>query len=70
MERAVEAGPEFIQSDGHHPSMFQSVGWQITEQDDIIGAFIASTERMIAAEKSRVSHCGHCVVMTPMKQPK
>ena len=51
MDRAVQAGPEFIHSEAHYPSMLQSAGWQITQQDDITGAFLASTERMIAAEE-------------------
>ena len=33
--------------------MLQSSGWQITQQDDITGAFLASIERMIAAEKKQ-----------------
>ena len=51
MDRAVQAGPEFIRSEAHYPWMLQSAGWQITQQDDITGAFLASTERMIAAEE-------------------
>ena len=52
MDRAVQAGPQFIRSEGHHPSMLISAGWRITQQDDITGAFLASTERMIAAKKT------------------
>ena len=50
MERAVQAGPEFIRSEAHYHSMLQSAGWQIIQQDDITEAFCASIERMIAAE--------------------
>ena len=53
MERAVQAGPEFIHSETHYPSMLQSAGWQIIQQDDITGAFCASIERMIAAEEKQ-----------------
>jgi ubiquinone/menaquinone biosynthesis C-methylase UbiE len=53
MDRAVQAGPEFIRSEAHFPSMLQSAGWQIIRQDDITGAFLASTERMIAAEEKQ-----------------
>ena len=53
MDRAVQAGPEFIRSEARFPSMLQSAGWQIIQQDDITGAFLASTERMIAAEKKQ-----------------
>ena len=53
MDRAVQAGPEFIRSEAHYPSMLQSAGWQITQQEDITGAFLASTERMIAAEEKQ-----------------
>ena len=53
MDRAMQAGPEFIHSEAHYPSMLQSAGWQITEQDDITGAFLTSTERMIAAEEKQ-----------------
>ena len=53
MDRAVQAGPEFIRSEAHYPWMLQSAGWQITQQDDITGAFLASIERMIAAEKKQ-----------------
>ena len=53
MERALQAGPEFIHSEAHYHSMLQSAGWQIIQQDDITGAFCASTERMIAAEEKQ-----------------
>ena len=53
MERAVQAGPEFIHSETHYPSMLHSAGWQIIQQDDITGAFCASIERMIAAEEKQ-----------------
>ena len=53
MDRAVKAGPQFIRSEGHYPSMLKSAGWQIIQQDDITDAFLASTERMIAAEKKQ-----------------
>ena len=53
MERAVQAGPEFIHSETHYPSMLQSAGWQTIQQDDITGAFCASIERMIAAEEKQ-----------------
>ena len=53
MDRAVQAGPEFICSEARFPSMLQSAGWQIIQQDDITGAFLASTERMIAAEEKQ-----------------
>ena len=53
MDRALQAGPEFMRSAAHYPSMFQSAGWQITQQDDLTGAFPASIERMIAAEEKQ-----------------
>ena len=53
MDRALQAGPEFIRSEARFPSMLQSAGWQIIQQDDITGAFLASTERMIAAEEKQ-----------------
>ena len=53
MDRAVKAGPQFIRSEGHYPSMLKSAGWQIIQQDDITDAFLACTERMIAAEKKQ-----------------
>ena len=53
IRRALQAGPEFIGSEAHYPSMLKSAGWQITQQEDITGAFLASTERMIAAEEKR-----------------
>ena len=53
MDLAVEAGPEFIRSEAHFPSMLQPAGWQILQQDDITGAILASTERMIAAEEKQ-----------------
>ena len=53
MDRAVQAGPEFIRSEADYPSMLQSAGWQITQQEDITGAFLASTERMIGAEEKQ-----------------
>ena len=33
--------------------MLESAGWKIIQQDDITGAFLASTERMIAAEEKQ-----------------
>ncbi len=51
MDRALQAGPEFIRSEAQYPSMLQAAGWQIIQQDDITGAFLASIERMIAAEE-------------------
>ena len=53
MDRALLAGPEFIHSTAHYPSMLESTGWKIIQQDDITGAFLASTERMIAAEEKQ-----------------
>jgi SAM-dependent methyltransferase len=53
MDRAVQTGPEFIRSEARFPSMLQSAGWQIIQQDDITGAFLASTERMIAAAEKQ-----------------
>ena len=53
MDRALQAGPEFIHSEAHYPSMLKSAGWRITQQDDITGAFLASIERMIAAEEKQ-----------------
>ena len=53
MDRALQAGPEFMRSAAHYPSMLQSAGWQITQQDDLTGAFLASIERMIAAEEKQ-----------------
>ena len=53
MDRAVQAGPGFIRSEVHYPSMLKSAGWQITQKDDITDAFLASIERMIAAEKKQ-----------------
>ena len=53
MDRALLAGPEFIRSAAHYPSMLESAGWKIIQQDDITGAFLASTERMIAAEEKQ-----------------
>ena len=53
MDRALLAGPEFIRSTAHYPSMLESAGWKIIQQDDITGAFLASTERMIAAEEKQ-----------------
>ena len=53
MERAVQAGPEFIHSETHYPSMLHTAGWQIIQQDDITRAFCASIERMIAAEEKQ-----------------
>tara|TARA_A100001015_G_scaffold297107_1_gene378201 strand:- start:2808 stop:3623 length:816 start_codon:yes stop_codon:yes gene_type:complete len=53
MDLALQAGPEFIQSEADYPSMLQSAGWEITQQDDITDEFFASIERMIVAEEEQ-----------------
>ena len=50
MDMALQAGPEFIRSEADYPSMLQSAGWEITQQDDITDEFLVSIKRMIVAE--------------------
>ena len=42
-----------MRSAAHYPSMLQSTGWQISQQEDLTDAFLASVERMIAAEEKQ-----------------
>ena len=53
MNLALQAGPEFIRSKTDYPSMLQSAGWKITQQDDITDEFLASIKRMIVAEEEQ-----------------
>ena len=53
MDLALQAGPEFIRSEADYPSMLQSAGWKITQQDDITDEFLASIKRMIVAEEEQ-----------------
>ena len=53
MDLALQAGPEFIRSEADYPSMLQSAGWEITQQDDITDEFHSSIERMIVAEEEQ-----------------
>ena len=53
MNLALQAGPEFIRSETDYPSMLQSAGWKITQQDDITDEFLASIKRMIVAEEEQ-----------------
>jgi len=53
MDLALHAGPEFIRSEADYPSMLQSAGWEITQQDDITDEFLTSIKRMIIAEEEQ-----------------
>lgn len=50
--RAVENGPEFIESDDDYPSMLDRTGWKTVNCQDITAAFAASCERQIEADEA------------------
>lgn len=51
--RAIENGPEFIESDHDYPGMLDETGWKIIDHQDITPAFAASTKRQLKADEAR-----------------
>jgi ubiquinone/menaquinone biosynthesis C-methylase UbiE len=51
--RAVENGPEFIESDCDYSNMLDQTGWKIIHHRDITAAFAASCERQLEADEAQ-----------------
>ncbi len=51
--RAVENGPEFIDSDDDYSSMLDQTGWKIINCQDITAAFAASCKRQLEADETQ-----------------
>ena len=51
--RAVENGPEFIESDDDYTHMLDQTGWRIIDCQDITAVFAATCERQIEADETR-----------------
>ena len=50
--RAVENGPEFIESDVGYSDLLEQTGWKITNCQDITAAFAASCNRQLEADEA------------------
>ena len=51
--RAVEVGPEFVESDSDYPTMLAQTGWSLADHDDLSREFAASLRRIIDADAER-----------------
>lgn len=51
--RAVENGPEFIESDDDYSSMLDQTGWKIISCDDITAAYAASCKRQLEVDETQ-----------------
>jgi cyclopropane fatty-acyl-phospholipid synthase-like methyltransferase len=50
--RAVENGPEFIESDADYATMLEETGWKIVDGQDVTAAFAATCRRQLEADES------------------
>ncbi len=50
--RAVENGPEFIESDARYSDLLEQTGWKITNCKDITAAYAASCKRQLEADEA------------------
>jgi len=50
--RAVENGPEFIESDVGYSDLLEQTGWKITNCQDITAAYAASCKRQLEADEA------------------
>jgi cyclopropane fatty-acyl-phospholipid synthase-like methyltransferase len=51
--RAVENGPEFIESDNDYSSMLDQTGWKIIDCQDITASYAASCKRQLEADETQ-----------------
>src|SRR5262249_30827713 len=51
--RAVENGPEFIESEADYPTLLAQTGWAIVDRRDITLDYAASCRRQLEADKER-----------------
>ncbi len=51
--RAVENGPEFIESDIDYPSLLHQTGWTVLDYQDITLDYVASCSRQLRADEER-----------------
>lgn len=50
--RAVENGPEFIESDDDYTSMLEQTGWKIVAYQDLSASYAASCSRQLEADEA------------------
>lgn len=48
--RAIDCGPEFIESETDYPTLLEQTGWKVLEAIDVSAEFAASCQRMMEAE--------------------
>ena len=51
--RAVENGPEFIESEAEYPALLERANWKILEQQDLTKEYAASCQRQLNADKEQ-----------------
>ena len=51
--RAVENGPEYIESDIDYPSLLHQTGWTVLDYQDITLDYVASCRRQLRADEER-----------------
>lgn len=52
-QRAVENGPEFIESDIDYPSLLHQTGWTVLDYQDITLDYVASCRRQLLADEAQ-----------------
>lgn len=51
--RAVENGPEFIETERDYPARLGETGWRLLDHQDLTGDYTASCRRQLRADESR-----------------
>jgi hypothetical protein len=51
--RAVENGPEFIESEADYPTLLTQTGWEIVEHLDLTTDYAASCRRQLRADEEQ-----------------